>query len=141
MLDKLDDKTYFVEDGFNVLNHNDLHMNNVMYTKNEDGSADKLVLLDLQLMKYTRPTVDLAYFFGSSTSAAFRSQHLDHLLQVYHDQLGEELGIFGYNIKSLYPLDKLKDDFQDTWHFGFVVASLHMQVISVSWHLIFKCKH
>ena len=76
-------------------------------------------------MKYTRPSVDLVYFFGSSTDAAFRKEHKEVLLKIYHENLTAELEIFGY--KDLYSYDDLLQDFEDTWAFGFVMSCLHIQ--------------
>ena len=77
-------------------------------------------------MKYTRPTVDLAYFFGSSTFVPFRHKHLDALLQIYHEELTQELGHFGY--QNLYSFQDLNLDLEDTWSFAFIAACLHIQV-------------
>lgn len=102
---------------------------NVLRLK-DDGCSDEVTLLDLQLMKYTRPTVDLAYFFGSSSLASFRQEHLNSLLKVYHEKLTEELQIFGYS-KDLYTFQDLLDDFEDTWAFGFIVSCLHIQILNM----------
>ena len=88
-----------------------------------------MTLLDLQLMKYSRPTVDLAYFFGSSTYPSFRQMHLEELLKIYHQTLTQELTTFGYSVS--YSLEDLKDDFEDTWGFGFALACLHIQIVTM----------
>ena len=92
----------------------------------EDGSCKDITIIDLQLMKYTRPTVDLAYFFGSSTDATFRKKHLPSLLKTYHETLTSELKTLGY--ENLYSFQDLLEDFEDTWGFGFVMSCLHVQV-------------
>lgn len=94
--------------------------------KMEDGSCKDITIIDLQLMKYTRPTVDLAYFFGSSTDATFRKKHLPSLLKTYHETLTSELKTLGY--ENLYSFQDLIEDFDDTWGFGFVMSCLHVQV-------------
>ena len=78
------------------------------------------------MIKYTRPSVDLVYFFGSSTDAAFRKKYKESLLRIYHENLTAELKIFGY--ENLYSFDDLLNDFEDTWGFGFVMSCLHVQV-------------
>jgi hypothetical protein len=92
----------------------------------ENGSYKDITILDLQLMKYSRPTVDLVYFFGSSTDAAFRKKHKESLLRIYHESLTAELKVFGY--ENLYSFDDLLKDFEDTWGFGFVMSCFHVQV-------------
>ena len=96
------------------------------FRKMEDGSCKDITIIDLQLMKYTRPTVDLAYFFGSSTDASFRKKHLPSLLKTYHETLTSELKTLGY--ENLYSFQDLLEDFDDTWGFGFVMSCLHVQV-------------
>ncbi len=147
---RVDDVTGPAEHGFNVLNHNDLHMNNILYMylimtytaiksnnfnsprKNKNGIIERLVLIDLQLAKYAKPAVDLVYFFGSSTSYKFRENHLDSLLRLYHSTLHKELKEFGYTTE-LYTFQQLLDDFQDCWPFGFTLSCAHIAV-SVSSH-------
>lgn len=114
--------------GFNTLLHNDMHMNNVMYKKKPDGSLEHLVLLDLQLMRRSRPAVDLVYFFGSSTYFQFRAKHMEELLKYYHGCLSNELEAFGYS-KSTHTYQQLNQDFDDCWPFGFVIAIMHMQLL------------
>jgi hypothetical protein len=95
----------------------------------ENGEVDNVVLLDLQLMKFTRVTADLAYFFGSSSTVKFRAEFLDDLLRIYHTKLIQDLETFGYR-NSVYPLDHFLADFEDTWVFGFIIGCFHMQVSS-----------
>jgi hypothetical protein len=93
----------------------------------DDGVVDKLVLLDLQMIKYARPTVDLAYFLGSSSTAKFRKTHLKHLQKVYHDSLSQQLVKFGYPLE-IYPFTQFITDFDETWVFGFTTGCMHVQV-------------
>ena len=97
--------------------------------KLEGGKSTDVTLLDLQLMKYSRPSVDLAYFFGSSTYPSFRQMHLEELLKIYHQTLRQELSTFGNSLN--YTLEDLKADFEDTWGFGFALACLHIQIVTM----------
>ena len=101
----------------------------LFFRKLENGGYDEITLLDLQLMKYTRPTLDLTYFFGSSTFAPFRSKHLETLLKHYHDKLSQELKVFGY--ENVYSFEDLCQDYEDNWVFGFICSFLHMQVCPI----------
>ena len=96
--------------------------------KLENGKCQNVTLLDLQLMKYARSTVDLAYFFGSSTSVSFRKEYLNELLQIYHKKLTKELEKFGY--VNIYSYDNLMHDFEQTWGFGFMTGQFHAHVRS-----------
>ena len=99
----------------------------VLIRRLEHGQTTDVTLLDLQLIKYTRPSVDLCYFFGSSTVPSFRKRFLRDLLKVYHHKLTQELEIFGYQ-PHIYSLEDVLSDFEDTWGFGFSISCLHIQV-------------
>jgi uncharacterized protein YhfF len=47
----------------------------LLFRKLDNGEVSEVLLLDLQLMKFSRVTVDLAYLFGSSSLAKFRDEH------------------------------------------------------------------
>ena len=103
----------------------------------ENGECEDVTFLDLQLMKYARPTVDLAYFFGSSTSVSFRKTHLNNLLIKYHNKLTEELNVFGY--QNLYSFADLSRDYQDTLAFSFMIGQFHNHV-RLKQHFLKKIK-
>ena len=83
-------------------------------------------MLDFQLCRRARPAIDLVYCLGSSTSPETREEHLEELLQFYHDKLTEILDKYGY--KDCYSLSDFKKDFHDCYIFGFVLGTSHAQV-------------
>lgn len=88
--------------------------------------------VDFQLCRWSNPTIDLSYFFGSSTSPEFRTAHLGEMLRLYHDRLTENLARFGYG-PEVYGFDQLEKDFQERFVIGFVMGIIHSQA---SWHSV-----
>uniref|UniRef100_A0AAG5CV12 CHK kinase-like domain-containing protein n=1 Tax=Anopheles atroparvus TaxID=41427 RepID=A0AAG5CV12_ANOAO len=76
------------DDGFNVLNHNDIWINNMMFRYDDDTNrVDDLRLLDYQLSFYGSPGVDLNFFLYGSVRAEVRTKHANELVQLYHGTL------------------------------------------------------
>ncbi|KAL7013980.1 hypothetical protein ACKWTF_015680 [Chironomus riparius] len=82
---------------FNVLNHGDFHLKNVLYKMNkEDGKIEDFVALDYQICVYGSPAIDYAYAFFNFTSDNNRFDRYDEILFIYHKQFVEALKKFGY---------------------------------------------
>ncbi|CAG9811446.1 unnamed protein product [Chironomus riparius] len=82
---------------FNVLNHGDFHLKNVLYKINkEDGKIEDFVALDYQICVYGSPAIDFAYAFFNFTSDNNRFDRYDEILFIYHKQFVEALKKFGY---------------------------------------------
>ena len=95
--------------------------------------------VDLQFVKRSRPTIDLNYFFCSSTTSQFREKHFQNLLTHYHNILTSELKQMGYP-EDLYPMAQLVDDYNDCFCFGFIAGFFHAQVVKKFWFLFHKRK-
>ncbi|XP_061395691.1 uncharacterized protein LOC133331309 [Musca vetustissima] len=90
---------------FNVLNHGDLWVNNIMFQYNDDGSLKETYFIDFQMGRYGSPAQDLLYFIFSSTSVDIKLKHFDYFISYYHRKLIENLQLLMY--KGVMP--KLKD--------------------------------
>jgi hypothetical protein len=84
-------------------------------------------MLDLQMVRRANPTVDLCYFFGSSTSPEIREKHLEEMLTFYWKRLDMLLVTLGYP-SNLYTYKSLKKDFKRTFLFGVMLGSMHAMV-------------
>lgn len=106
--------------GFNVLNHGDFHIRNLLFKTNEnDGKIDDMrfvsysdieiiylfdvvifififVQIDFQIGNYASPAIDLIYALYNFTSAYNRQNRRDELIAHYHSQFVETLKSFGY---------------------------------------------
>ena len=84
-------------------------------------------MLDLQMSRFARSTIELVYFFGSSTGPEFREKHLEEMLTFYHDTLMGFLNSYGYD-ENVYTYSDLKADFIDCFPFGYYMGQLHSMV-------------
>lgn len=62
-----------------------------------------------------------------SVEPDMRNQHLDEILRHYHGVLTKHLLVLKHNSLA-YPFDKLEDDFEDGYLFGFVFEVAASQV-------------
>ncbi|XP_061386102.1 uncharacterized protein LOC133321012 [Musca vetustissima] len=106
---KLDFETYYNvnininkvnPDEFNVLNHGDMWVNNIMFSHDdENGDVKKSLLVDFQLCKWGSPTQDLWYFLTTSVQVDIRAQEFDSFIATYHKRLVECLKLLKYSKK------------------------------------------
>jgi len=80
MLDRMLQITRRDDSAFNVLNHGDLWVNNMLFQYSD--VPEDLRLLDFQLQYFSSPVIDLQYFFSTSLSEEVREYHLDRLMEV-----------------------------------------------------------
>ncbi|XP_046431339.1 uncharacterized protein LOC124185053 [Neodiprion fabricii] len=85
--EKGSESTRFEQDDFNVLNHGDFWVNNMMFRYDERKKPVDAIFVDFQLSKHGSPAIDLLYFFGTSPSDDVRIHHRDLLLREYYASL------------------------------------------------------
>ncbi|XP_055854520.1 uncharacterized protein LOC129918170 [Episyrphus balteatus] len=81
---------------FNVLNHGDCWVNNIMFEHNKNGNVTDTYFIDYQLTCYGNPAQDLYYFITASASYDLRVKEFDYFLRVYHESLVENLKLLNY---------------------------------------------
>ncbi|EDV49486.1 uncharacterized protein LOC6553970 [Drosophila erecta] len=85
------------EEEFNVLNHGDAWINNIMFQYDFDGRVKETLLLDHQVTKYGNPAQDLYYFIMSSTQLDVKVDQFDYLIRWYHENLEEHAKLLNFN--------------------------------------------
>uniref|UniRef100_A0A182SS84 CHK domain-containing protein n=1 Tax=Anopheles maculatus TaxID=74869 RepID=A0A182SS84_9DIPT len=85
------------DDCFNVLNHNDIWVNNMMFSYGEGTGVKDVLLLDYQLSFFGSPGVDLNFFLYGSLRPEVRAAHLPDLVQLYHTTLRSALEQLHYS--------------------------------------------
>ncbi|EDS39359.1 CHKov1 [Culex quinquefasciatus] len=104
-------------DGFNVLNHGDFWINNIMFQYGSDGRLEDAAIVDFQMCFYGSPVLDLNYFLFTSVKGNIKLAKLNHFIRYYHEQLVSNLTLLGYS-KPLPTLKKLQMDFYDRIVYG-----------------------
>ncbi|XP_037030222.1 uncharacterized protein LOC119070043 [Bradysia coprophila] len=77
--------------GFQVMNHGDIWLNNMMFRSDEDGNSVDVKLIDFQIAFWASPVLDLLYFLVSSVADDIKIDHFDDLIEFYHEQLTSAL--------------------------------------------------
>ncbi|XP_026327971.1 uncharacterized protein LOC113236176 [Hyposmocoma kahamanoa] len=72
-------------------------------TNDFEGETENVILLDYQLIYYGCPVNDFLYFIYSCTDRNFRSQHLEHIKDLYHNTLSRFLQYFNIDVEDVYP--------------------------------------
>lgn len=102
---------------FNVLNHGDCWVNNIMFQYNDEGQIANTYFVDFQLMCYGSPAFDLYYFILSSTQFEMKIDSFDYFVRYYHEQLKTALELLKYP-KDIPSLKDLHIDILEHGPFG-----------------------
>lgn len=84
---------------FNVFNHNDLWIPNVLFKFNENNSIEDILFVDFQLSYFGSPGIDLNFFFYGSLSEETRILSTKKLTRIYHQILSETLSKLNFKKK------------------------------------------
>lgn len=103
--------------GFNVLNHGDFWINNVMFQYDSEDRLKDSTLLDFQVCFYGSPALDLNYFLFVCVKLDIRLSKLHYFIRYYHEKLVDNLTLLGYG-KALPTLKSLQYDFYDRMVYG-----------------------
>ncbi|XP_043498951.1 uncharacterized protein LOC122522182 [Polistes fuscatus] len=94
-IDKISDKLYFEtckvikqrDDEFNVINHGDFWVNNMMFRYNEERKPIDHIFVDFQLCVYGSPALDLQYFLSTSPNNEVYENDRETLIKEYYSTL------------------------------------------------------
>ena len=114
--------------GFQVLNHGDMWVNNFMLKYDSDGSPIDVKLIDYQMSFWASPAADLIYFLISSIQDDIKVDHFDELVAYYHSVLVESLNKLKYD--GVIPtLEELNADILVKGHFGEITINTLLTII------------
>lgn len=92
------------DNSLNVLNHDDLWVNNIMFKYNDDGDKlEDLLMFDYQLSYWGSPGIDLNFFLYGSVRDDLREEQFYFLIKKYYDTFADVLKKLDYkgNIPTL----------------------------------------
>ncbi|KAJ8970763.1 hypothetical protein NQ314_001033 [Rhamnusium bicolor] len=100
------------EEPMALITHTDFWCNNLMFREDEDACV--CLVLDWQMVTYSRPTNDLALLLISSVPAELRRLHTDSLLDGYWDCLTSTCRKLGLDIECElgYDRKRLGEDYK-----------------------------
>ena len=82
-----------------TVKHGDVRLDNMFF--DSSGKESRVVAIDWQLVGLSRGMYDLAYFVALSMTPEIRQQHLDKILNAYHNTLTAS-GVDGYTLDECY---------------------------------------
>jgi thiamine kinase-like enzyme len=105
-----------MKNGFRVLNHGNVWVNNFLFKYNE-GKLSDVLFIDYQLVFWGSPACDLWQFFISSIRDEDKLQNFDSLMEFYHRELVSGLEKLDYQ-KPIPTLAELHVDLLEKGSFG-----------------------
>ncbi|EDW36791.1 GL25870 [Drosophila persimilis] len=112
----------------NVLCHRDLWVGNTFYPREEIGAA---LLVDFQTCRYTPPAQDLGFSLYMNLTSACRRQMEKTCIDVYYNNLVENLSEFGLQAELLLSKSELLESFEEFRLFGIVYRAVAATIIKV----------
>uniref|UniRef100_A0A1Y9IVZ8 CHK domain-containing protein n=1 Tax=Anopheles minimus TaxID=112268 RepID=A0A1Y9IVZ8_9DIPT len=83
--------------GFQVLNHGDMWLNNLLWKYDPDGTVNDVIMVDYQESFYGSPAFDLNHLLYSSANTTIQREGFDELVQLYTAELQSALRQFKYD--------------------------------------------
>ncbi|KAK0180402.1 hypothetical protein PV327_006046 [Microctonus hyperodae] len=115
---------------FNVINHGDFWVNNMLFKYDENGKVIDHIFVDFQLCVYGSPAVDINYFLNTSPSETVLINHKDKIIDIYLSVLTATMKKLG--CKTHPPtLADLKKAMRQTELYGFLSACTVLPLVLV----------
>ncbi|ENN77501.1 hypothetical protein YQE_06027, partial [Dendroctonus ponderosae] len=109
--------------GFNVLNHGDLWVNNMMFAYHPNGNLKDMRFIDFQMNIFTSPAIDLHYFIATSTKIQVKLDHIEIILDHYYAQLIANLAKMQYSLERVPSREQFKKDYNYRAFYGLMGAA------------------
>ncbi|XP_046401570.1 uncharacterized protein LOC124167634 [Ischnura elegans] len=116
--------------GWNVINHGDCWINNMLFKYDEDCVKPvDTILIDFQCSRYCPPAIDILIFLYTSTHRSFRELHFDLLVSKYYESFLETR--FTLSPISI-SLEDLKADLRGQYEpFGVIIGTFFAPYLKV----------
>ncbi|XP_031618118.1 uncharacterized protein LOC116337579 [Contarinia nasturtii] len=105
-------KNILAEDSpYTGIAHCDLWTNNIMFTIDSFGRADKVKICDYQLMAYDSFAHDLVFFLFTSIDRSIRKQYFEHFIEYYHQHFYNTLAMLRCPLED-YTYEKCRSEIE-----------------------------
>lgn len=111
-----------MKSGFQVLNHGDFWINNMMFRSDEDGNPLEVRLIDFQIPCWGTPSCDLFYLLILSVKDDVKINDFDEIVAFYHSEMAGALNKLNYD-QQIPTLSELHSDLLDNAGFGEFIRS------------------
>ncbi|XP_065366133.1 uncharacterized protein LOC135959058 [Calliphora vicina] len=119
------------EGDFEVLNHGDMWVNNMMFKYDEQNSTQPqdVVFVDFQMSIWGSPGIDLNYFFYTSLPVQLLKEKREHFIEIYYDELQKSLKLLNY--EKVPSFQQICDEVRQRALFGFFANHAIYPIISI----------
>ncbi|KAL0100715.1 hypothetical protein PUN28_019239 [Cardiocondyla obscurior] len=122
------DANKFSEHDFNVINHGDFWVNNMLFKYDSDGKPIQHICVDFQLCLYTSPAIDLLYFLSTSPSPDVIENKKSVLLNEYLSTLSATMKQLG--CKTQPPtMEKLNAMLKERASYGMIASFTVLPIV------------
>ncbi|XP_044730358.1 uncharacterized protein LOC123293563 [Chrysoperla carnea] len=101
------------ENLYNVLSHGDLHLNNIMFSY-ENDFPKQCCFIDFQVLRFLPLLTDVLMLLHLNAPTELRKDSLSELLEYYFKQLTVELTKVGLDTSVIYPKNVFKTAINDS---------------------------
>lgn len=117
ILSSLFDAAEPMRNGFCVLCHGDLWLNNLMFKSDGENNPIDVSIIDFQVCFWGSPACDLFCFLLSSVADCVKIEHFDDLIEFYHEALTSSMKKLSYEM-NVPTLVELHTDLLDKGNYG-----------------------
>ncbi|XP_030745634.1 uncharacterized protein LOC115874581 [Sitophilus oryzae] len=89
----------------NAIAHGDMHLGNMLFKQELDGSISESKLIDFQILRYIPPVFDMLVFIHVNSSRETRLKHYDDLVEGFYKDIAKYLDKFGHDPGNVFPRD------------------------------------
>ncbi|XP_030767977.1 uncharacterized protein LOC115891606 [Sitophilus oryzae] len=93
----------------NSIVHGDMHLGNMLFKKEQDGSVSNAILVDFQILRYLPPAFEMLIFLYANSSRETKLKHINQLIEGYYDDVARYLNDFGHDPEKVYPREHFYD--------------------------------
>lgn len=105
--------------GFQILNHGDIWLNNMMFKSDKENHPLDVSLIDFQVPFWGSPAADILYFLLTSVADNIKVVHFDDFIEFYHEQLTLALKSLHFD-QHIPTLSEIHIDLLDKGGFGMI---------------------